>query len=71
MVEFNTTDRKPLIERGGCTPKSGDCALSETAHDVMIFFKDKERAERFVTALIYAVKLEGGKPDLFPPTASR
>ncbi len=71
VVEFHTTDRKPLIERGGCTPETGDCALSKTAHDVMIFFKDKERAERFATALIYAVKLEGGKPDLFPPTASR
>ena len=71
VVQFHTTDRKPLIERGGCTPETGDCALSETANDVLIFFKDKERAERFVTAFIYAVKLEGGRPDLFAPTASK
>jgi S1-C subfamily serine protease len=71
VVQFHTTDRKPLIERGGCTLETGDCALSETANDVLIFFKDKDRAERFVTALIYAVKLEGGKPDLFAPTVSK
>lgn len=68
VVQFHTTDLKPLIERGGCTPKTGYCALAETAEDVLVFFKEKERAERFVTALIYAVKLEGGKPDMFPPT---
>lgn len=67
VVEFHTTDLKPLIELGGCTPKTG-CAPSGTAKSVLIFFKGKERAERFVTALIRAVKLEGGKPDLFPPT---
>ena len=81
MVLFHTTDLKPLIERGGfeshqaCSEnekRDGQCpdraVLTETTARVMIFFKNKDRAERFVTALIYAVKLEGGKPDLFPPT---
>lgn len=66
-VEFHTTDLKPLIERGGCAGSSG-CALTETTGSVLIFFKSKDRAERFVTALSYAVKSAGGKPDLFPPT---
>jgi len=81
-VHFHTTDLKPLIERGGfevqqtCSEKEkrdGKCGLkpvlTETTEKVAIFFKDKDRAERFVTALTHAVKLEGGKPDLFPPTA--
>jgi hypothetical protein len=66
-VEFHTTDLKPLIERGGCSGTSG-CGLAETTGSVLIFFKSKDRAERFVTALTYAVKSAGGKPDLFPPT---
>jgi len=67
MVLFHTTDLKPLIERGGCSGTSG-CGLTETTGNVLIFFKSKDRAERFVTALTYAVKLGGGKSDLFPPT---
>ena len=66
-VEFHTTDLKPLIERGGCAGASG-CGLTETTGNVLILFKSKDRAERFVTALTYAVKSAGGKPDLFPPT---
>ena len=79
-VSFHTTDLKPLIERGrlelqptcpGSQKTDGQCELkpvrTETTQKVVIFFKDKDRAERFVTALSYAVKLEGGKPDLFPP----
>lgn len=80
-VRFHTTDLKPLIERGGlesqqtCSEnekRDGKCGLkpivTENTNGVTIFFKDEDRAERFVTALTYAVKLEGGKPDLFPPT---
>jgi S1-C subfamily serine protease len=66
-VQFHTTDLKPLIERGGCSVTSG-CGLTETTGSVLILFKSKDRAERFVTALTYAVKSAGGKQDLFPPT---
>jgi hypothetical protein len=66
-VQFHTTDLKPLIERGGCSGTSG-CGLNETTGSALIFFRSKDRAERFVTALTYAVKLGGGKSDLFPPT---
>jgi S1-C subfamily serine protease len=84
VVAFHTTDLKPLIERGGfegqqqtCSDNEkvasgGVCGLkpmrTETVPGAMVFFRDKNRAERFVTALTYAVKIEGGKPDLFPPS---
>ena len=74
-VSFHTTDLKPLIERGGLEFKNcpkNPCAANPvpdgTTGRVMIFFRNKDRAERFVTALTYAVKSAGGKPDLFPPT---
>ncbi|MGB7665705.1 MAG: hypothetical protein WBL66_00440, partial [Candidatus Acidiferrales bacterium] len=74
-VSFHTTDLKPLIERGGLEIKNcpkNPCAANPvpdgTTGRVEIFFRNKDRAERFVTALTYAVKSAGGKPDLFPPT---
>jgi V8-like Glu-specific endopeptidase len=79
-VNFHTTDLEPLIERGGfesqtCSEnekRDGRCglkpALTDTTEKVTILFNDTDRAERFVTALRYAVKSEGGKPDSFPPT---
>jgi hypothetical protein len=66
-VAFHTTDSKPLIERGGCSGTSG-FGVTETTERVVMFFRSKDRAERFVTALTYAVKLGGGKPGSFPPT---
>ncbi|MGB2592978.1 MAG: trypsin-like peptidase domain-containing protein [Candidatus Acidiferrum sp.] len=81
VVEFHTTDLKPLIDRGGfesqqtCSEnekRDGKCglkpALAETTGRADIYFKSQDRAERFVTAFTYAVKSEGGKQDLFPPT---
>lgn len=73
-VAFHTTDLKPLIEQGGFEPQENcpQCDLKPvidgTTSKTGFFFRDKDRAERFVTALIYAVKSAGGKPDLFPPT---
>ena len=58
QVRFHTVAFKPLIERGGCS-EAGVCGLSETAGEVLILFKSKDRAERFATALTYAVKLAG------------
>lgn len=65
-VQFRTTDLKPLIERGACF-ETAHCGLAETTGDALILFKSKERADRFVTALTYAVKVVGGQPDLSPP----
>jgi hypothetical protein len=82
-VRFHTTDLKPLIERGGFEGQSTcsnnekttggvGCKMvpkhTETVVGAMIFFRDKSRAQRFVTALIYAVKSQGGQADMFPPT---
>jgi len=67
QVQFRTTDLKPLIERGGCS-ETASCEPTETTADVLILFKSKDRADRFVTALTYAVKLFAGQPNLFPPT---
>jgi len=61
VVWFHATDLKPLIACGGCSGSS-NCRLTETTEKALIFFRDKDRAERFVTALIYAVKLARGKP---------
>jgi S1-C subfamily serine protease len=66
-VQFRTTDRKPLIERGGCA-ETASCAPAEKTGDVLILFKSKERAEHFATALTYAVKLLGGQPSLSSAT---
>lgn len=62
-VQFHTTDLKSLIERGGCSETTG-CGLAETTGEVLILFKSKDRADRFVTALTYAVKLLDGQPNL-------
>ncbi len=82
-VRFHTTDLKLLIEQGGfksqqtCaesekTANAGSCGLkpihTKTVSGAMIFFRNKDRAQRFVTALRFAVKSEGGKSDMFPPT---
>jgi len=52
-VEFRTTDSKPLIERGGC---SSGCSFTQSTAMGYVFFSSKDRAERFATALIHAVK---------------
>jgi|GEM_PF-4901439 len=80
-VLFKTADLKPTIEFGGIeTPptcqdaeKHGtECALKpvpdKTGSGILVFFRDKERAERFVTACTHAVKLCGRTPSMFPPT---
>jgi len=66
-VQFHTTGLKPLIERGGCL-ETVACELADTAGDALILFKNKDRADRFVTALAYAVKLIGEPPNLSSST---
>lgn len=70
QVRFHTNGLRPLIERGGCS-ESAVCSLAETTGNVVILFKDKERADRFVTALSYAVKLVGQQPALLPTHQSK
>jgi len=67
LVRFHTTGLKPVIERGGCS-EAAACALAETTADVLILFKSKDRADRFVTALTYAVKLVAARPNSFSPS---
>lgn len=67
QVSFHTIGRKPLIERGGCS-EAAVCAPTETAESGLILFRSKDRADRFVTALTYAVKLVGQRPNLPPVT---
>src|SRR2546427_9877099 len=81
MVLFHTTDLKPLIERGGfesnqaCSEnvkRDGKCqdrsVLTEITARVMSLFKNKDRAERVITPLIYAMKFADAKHDLLPPS---
>jgi hypothetical protein len=84
-VTFHTTDLKPVLEIGHYENQER-CAEKDKVNDlcpmkpvvdktlgrgVTILFDDADGAKRFASALAYAVKLEGGKPDLFPPQASR
>ena len=67
QVRFHTTGMKPLVEYGGCSEKA-ICSPTETTGNVLILFSSRDRADRFVTALSYAVKLVGRQPDLPPVT---
>jgi hypothetical protein len=73
LVNFATTDLKKSVEVGGLKDSglgNGKKIFNKTA-DVSTWtsvFKSKDRAERFVTALVHAVKSCGGKPADFPPT---
>jgi hypothetical protein len=73
LVDFGTTDMKKSIEVGGLKDSGlghGTKVFNKTG-DIsswMFVFRSKDRAERFVTAFVHAVKLCGGKPADFPPT---
>ena len=80
-VFLKTADLKPTVEQGGfdtqptcqdMEKRGTECPLKPAPHEsgsgTLVFFRDKERAERFVTAFTHAVKLCGGTPDMFPPT---
>jgi hypothetical protein len=80
-VSFKTADLKPTIEEGAVETQQAcqdsekigtECAVKpipdRTSASGMILFRDKERAERFVTAFAHAVKLCGGTPSMFLPT---
>jgi hypothetical protein len=73
LMNFGTVDRKKSIEVGGLKDSGrgdGTKTFNKTG-DIsswLFVFKSKDRAERFVTAFVHAVKLCGGKPADFPPT---
>jgi hypothetical protein len=73
LVLFDATDMKKSIEVGGLKdsgPSNARKIFNKTG-DVsgrIVVFKSKDRAERYVTAFVHAVKLCGGKPADFPPT---
>ena len=56
QVRFHAAGLKPLIEWGACS-EAAVFTPSETTANALILFKSKDRADRFVTALTYAVKL--------------
>jgi hypothetical protein len=75
FVQFVTTDLKKSIELGGFKDSGrGDRTAvfdaSVSTSSWFAVFESTDRAERFVTALVRATKLCGGKPSDFPPTPS-
>ena len=78
VVFFNSANSTSSIETGHFPAlKEGETARLMLPvfdhHNGMglIVFESKDRAERFVTAFIHAVKLCGGKDSDFPPTPSK
>jgi hypothetical protein len=79
-VSFQTTSMDSLIQRGelnkDCSKAvENGCPLIPTPVDseakTYLFLKNRDSAERFVNALVHAIKLSGGKADPFAPTTSR
>jgi hypothetical protein len=73
VVNFSTRDLKKSIEVGGLKGSgtgNGTKVFSKAGSNSgwLFVFLSKDRAERFVTAFVYAVKLCGGKAADFPPT---
>lgn len=76
VVNFSTTDLKKTIEVGALKDAGagdGTKVFNKTDSNSgwLFVFKSKDRAERFVTAFIHAVKLCGGKAADFPPTPTQ
>ncbi len=64
------------LKRGVCPAytfglRPGDHYLKRSVAKTAFLFKDKDRAERFVTAFVRAVNLCGGTEDTFAPTRER
>jgi hypothetical protein len=86
MLSFRTTDSKSTIDIGilvppdkpneNCAKLKDGCkgAQSENkqhSSEGGFLFADRDRAQRFVTALVHAVNLCGGRTDTFAPTPER
>lgn len=80
-VGFRTADLKPVVERGVITKvEDSKDPLNRTVYRYAakmqldgagIFFDDRDRAQRFVTAFIHAASLCGGHWSLFAPTPEK
>lgn len=75
VINFSTTNAEKSIEIGNFKDLEVGKPVSpvfdqKRALDFIVF-ESKDRAERFVTAFVHAVKVCGGKSSLFPPTPSR
>jgi hypothetical protein len=73
LVRFETSDLTDSIELGGFKDSGrGDGTeifnKTSSVSNFFVVFQSEERAERFVTALVRATTLCGGKPSDFPPT---
>jgi hypothetical protein len=73
FVQFDTTDLKKSVEFGafkdaGRGDKTEVFDASGVTTSWFAVFESTDRAERFVTALVRATNLCGGKPSDFPPT---
>jgi hypothetical protein len=74
VVNFSTANSEKSIEIGTFKNLEVGKPVSpvfdqEKALDFIVF-ESKDRAERFVTAFVHAVKMCGGKSSAFPPTPS-
>jgi hypothetical protein len=75
VVTFSTMNLEKKIEIGtikdiGDGENKSPVFDQKRALDFFVF-ESKDRAERFVTALVYAVKMCGGKSSMFQPTLSK
>ena len=73
LVTFSTANDEKVIEVGHFedgADGSPSPVFDRKASMEMLVFQSQDRAERFVTALVHAVQLCGGKGDLFAPTPS-
>ena len=75
VVNFSTPNFEKKIEIGSIKDVGDGRNVSpvfdqKRALDFFVF-ESKDRAERFVTAFVYAVKMCGGKSSMFQPTTSK
>jgi len=75
VVEFFTPNYEKKIEIGSIKDigdgKNKSPVFDQKRGGDFFVFESKDRAERFVTAFVYAVKICGGKSSMFQPTPSK
>ena len=75
VVEFFTPNYEKKIEIGSIKDigdgKNKSPVFDQKRGGDFFVFESKDRAERFVTAFVYAVKMCGGKSSMFQPTPSK
>ena len=74
LVMFEASNAEKVIEVGNLKTATNGLAspiFDKKVSTEMLVFESKDRAERFVTAFVHAVKLCGGTGSLFAPTPSK